>query len=297
MSIDALTIVGERINPGFKSSKALLDAKDLDGLAALAVDQVQKGATYLTINVGEHASVDDPRFLLAVIQAVQDAVDVPLSFDYPHQSVQRLCLETYDPAKANGHKPIVNSIAEARWDMLELVGIQPFKLVMMASERCEGDAMIPNRNAPEVHQTAKRMVSMLMEKHDQFEMDDMIIDVSLASLGADTEGLTRMAVDSIKAIGADRELDGTHRLVGLSNLSIMLPKLATDGSLLKVGLESAFLTETMPHGLDMVLGTPGRDYQILPDDNFILQGFREAIALDGFDTLMRVQELYTAAVL
>ena len=72
----------------------------------------------------------------------------------------------------------------------------------------------------------------------------------------------------------------------------MLPSKAADGSPLKVQLDSAFLTRTMPHGLDTVLGTPGRDYRILPEDNFVLKGFDEAIALGGFESIMRIQQLY-----
>ncbi len=81
-------------------------------------------------------------------------------------------------------------------------------------------------------------------------------------------------------------------IVGLSNLSIMLPSKAADGSPLKVQLDSAFLTRTMPYGLDTILGTPGRDYRILPEDNFVLKGFDEAISLGGFESIMRIQQLY-----
>jgi hypothetical protein len=48
----------------------------------------------------------------------------------------------------------------------------------------------------------------------------------------------------------------------------------------------------LPLGLDTILGTAGRDYQILDDDNFVNCGFREALELDGFETILRVQQLY-----
>jgi len=81
-------------------------------------------------------------------------------------------------------------------------------------------------------------------------------------------------------------------MVGLSNLGIMLPKEAADGSRLNVKVESAFLTMTMPLGLDMILGTPGRDYQILPEDDFVYGVFRQTITADGFDALVNVKQLY-----
>lgn len=290
-SIDDLTIIGERINPGFKSSKALLDAKDLDGIRQLAVLQEEKGAQYLTINVGT-AAADDPGFLVDVIREVQEAVDLPLSFDYPNKEVQQTCLETYDQEKANGRKPVVNSVSELRLEMLDLIGSQPFQVVLMASERVENGEKIANSTAEEVHATARRLTEQVMQRGGEMEHDDIFIDVSLGPLSADTEGITRQAIDSIRLIGADPDLKGIHTIVGLSNLSVMLPKSALDGSLLKVQLESAFLTMAMPLGLDTILGTAGRDYQILDDDNFVYVGFKEALGLGGFETILRVQELY-----
>jgi cobalamin-dependent methionine synthase I len=295
MPIENLTIIGERINPGFASSKALLDAEDLAGLQALAVSQVQKGARYLTINVGERAA-NHLDFLAKLIRAVQAVVEVPLSFDYPHESVQELCLKTYDPAKARGRKPIVNSVSELRLEMLDglkhLLEIQPFRLVLMASERLEAGHPEPNRTAEEIAHTAKRLARRILDDGCGFTPDDLLIDVSLCPLASDTDGQTRRAIEAIKLIGSDPALRGVHQMVGLSNLGILLPKLALDGSRLSVKLESAFLTLTMPHGLDTILGTPGRDYQLLPEDDFVFRGFKEAISLDGFETILRLQQLY-----
>lgn len=290
-SIDNLTIIGERINPGFKSSKALLDAKDLDGIQQLAVLQQEKGAKYLTINVGTAAS-EDPEFLVDVIHKVQDAADLPLSFDYPNKEVQQICLENYDPGKAKGRKPIMNSVSELRMEMLDLIESQPCKVVLMASERVENGEKIANTTAEEVHTTAKRLTEQVMQRSGDMENDDIFVDVSLGPLSADTEGITRQAIDSIRLIGADPDLEGIHTIVGLSNLSVMLPKLALDGSLLKVQLESSFLTMAMPLGLDTILGTAGRNYQILDEDNFVYTGFKEALELGGFESILRVQELY-----
>ncbi|MBI24278.1 MAG: dihydropteroate synthase DHPS [Roseibacillus sp.] len=291
MSIENLIIIGERINPGFKTSKNMLDCKDLDGIQQLAVSQTVKGAHYLTINVGT-AATNDPEFLCEVIRKVQEVTDLPLAFDYPNRSVQEVCLETYDPAKAGGRKPIVNSVSELRMEMLDLIGMKPFQMVLMASERLENGEEIPNTTPEEVHATARRLAEQVMQRGGAMTMDDLFIDVSLGPLSADMEGMTRRAIDSIRLIGADSDLRGVHTVVGLSNFSVLLPKLAVDGSLLKIQLESAFLTMALPLGLDTILGTAGRDYQILDDDNFVNCGFREALELDGFETILRVQQLY-----
>jgi 5-methyltetrahydrofolate--homocysteine methyltransferase len=294
MTIENLNIIGERINPGFKSTKLLFDNQDVAGIQQLAVDQVSKGASYLNINIGDLA-LKKPEFMVAVIKAVQEVVSVPLSFDFPNAEVQELCLRTYDPGKANGALPIVNSISELRWEMLELLKICPCRFILMASEREEGGQRIANKTAEEVYQTAARMTRKILSSGYGLTTDDLFVDVSIGPIGADMEGLTRMAVESIHKIGSDPELKGIHMSVGLSNSSIMLPKEAGDGSLLKPQIESAFLTLTVPYGLDTVLGTAGRDYNLLPEDNLVMRGVREAIGLDGIDAILRIQQIYQAA--
>ena len=67
-----LTIISDRINPGFKSTRALLDAGDLPGLQGLARQQVAAGASALDFTIGPRAK-DDPQFLTEAIRAVQRA--------------------------------------------------------------------------------------------------------------------------------------------------------------------------------------------------------------------------------
>ena len=51
--------------------------------------------------------------------------------------------------------------------------------------------------------------------------------------------------------------------MGLSNFTVMLPPKRADGSPVKGPLESAFLTKAMPLGLDMVIGSVKRNYELL----------------------------------
>ena len=134
----------------------------------------------------------------------------------------------------------------------------------MASERLENGKALPNLAAEEVAETARRLALRIVNDRCGFTLDDLLIDVSLCPIASDSEGHTKRAIEAIRLIGRDSELRGVHLMVGLSNLGIMLPKLALDGSRLSTKLESAFLTLTVPHGLDTILATPGRDYQILP---------------------------------
>jgi len=291
MSFKNLKIIGERINPGFKSSLKLIEDQDIAGIQQLAVKQVENGATYININVG-NGVIEDQGFMKDVIRGVQEVVSVPLSFDFPNVEVQKVFLNCYDQKKAMGGKPIVNSISELRMEMMQLYDVRDFKMILMASERNENGVMSPNKTSDEVLDTTLRMVENIRRAYPAITLSDIFIDVSVSPIGADVEGLVKMAIESIRKIGTHSELDSIHMSVGLSNISVMLPNTALDGSNLKLGLESAFLTETVPYGLDTILATPGRKYQMLDEDNFVLKGFRNAINAEGYDSLMEIQSLY-----
>ena len=287
-----IKIIGERINPGFKSSKALFDNSDLPGIQALAVRQAEAGASYLNVNIGPRA-LADPVFLTEAIRAIQAVVPLPLSFDVPSVQTHELCLQTYDPARANGALPIVNSITEHRWDAMRLYRQRPFKVIVMASERVEDGIAKNNKTAADIAGTARRAALRLRQDHGM-ALDDIIIDLSVSAIVADTEGLNRSTLEAVKLIGSDPDLKGLHMMGGLSNIGQQLPPKAADGSDLKHGLENAFLTLAVPYGFDMVLGTPWRGYVPLPDDNFVLTAYKNFLEQNGSNALRAVRKLYKA---
>ena len=286
------TIIGDRINPGFRSTKALLDAGDMAGVQALAKRQVDAGAAALDFTIGPRAT-DDPQFLVEVIRAVQAAVTVPIRFDYPEYAVQEVCLKAYDADQARGAKPIINSMAETRWSMVELLQIRPCRVMLMASERLEDGIGKPNRTAAEIAGTAKRAALRLAREHG-LALDDVIVDVSISALIADTAGMNREALAAIGLIGSDPELKGIHISGGLSNIAQQLPPKAADGSDLRLQLECAFLTLARPLGMDTVLATPWRGFQTLSEDNYVLGVFKQVLQASGTDVLRQVRKLYRA---
>ena len=286
------TIIGDRINPGFRSTKALLDAGDMAGVQALAKRQVDAGAAALDFTIGPRAT-DDPQFLVEVIRAVQAAVTVPICFDYPEYAVQEVCLKAYDADRARGAKPIINSMAETRWSMVELLQIRPCRVMLMASERLEDGIGKPNRTAAEIVGTAKRAALRLAREHG-LALDDVIVDVSISALIADTAGMNREALAAIGLIGSDPELKGIHISGGLSNIAQQLPPKAADGSDLRLQLECAFLTLARPLGMDTVLATPWRGFQTLSEDNYVLGVFKQVLQASGTDVLRQVRKLYRA---
>ena len=291
MPIPGLSIIGERINPGFRSTKALFDNEDIKGIQDLAVRQAKAGATYLNVNAGDKA-ISDPRFMVEIVRAIQQVVNLPLSLDCPDFAVQEAALEAYDQDKSGGRKPLVNSISESRWELAELLKIRPCKAILMSSEQVRDGKMVHNRTGAEVHEVARRMAERLKDGGYGVANDDLFVDVSICTLAADTEGLIKMALEGIRAVRDDPALAGIHIMGGLSNLPQHLPDKAADGSDLKFQLECAFLTVAMPVGFDTVLGTPWREYGLLPEDNFVLREFRRIIELRESDALMAIVDLY-----
>jgi cobalamin-dependent methionine synthase I len=285
------TIIGDRINPGFKATKQLVEDQNLAGLQALAVRQVETGADALDFTLGPDARFD-AEFLKDAIVAVQEAVDAPLCFDYPESETQRLCLNAYDPGKAGGAVPIINSIAETRWEMVDLLRIQPCKITMMVSERLEDGAAKPNQTAEEMATTAKRTALRLRDENG-VPLDDIIIDVSLAAVAGDMEGHNQEALHAMALIRNDPDLAGIHITGGIINLGGLLPPKAADGSSLREQVECAFLTLAQPLGMDTIIGTPWRDFRFLPDDSYVLCVLKEILDARGMDVMRKVRKLYT----
>jgi 5-methyltetrahydrofolate--homocysteine methyltransferase len=288
-----IKIIGERINPGFKSSKILFDNEDIAGLQALAVRQAESGAWYQDINIGARA-LTDSAFMAEVIRAVQSVVTTPLTFDFPSAEVQEVCLKTYDRTRAAGQMPMINSITEHRWNLMDLhKHFGPFKVIVMASERVEDGVAKGNKTAEEIYATAKRCA---MRLHHEYGMakNDILIDVSVSAIIADTTGLNRATLEAIKLIHNDPDLKGTFVMGGLTNIAQQMPKKAADGSELKHMLESAFLTLAVPFGFSAILGTPWKRHYPLPEENYVLAAYKNFLGQTGSNALRAVRKFYKA---
>jgi 5-methyltetrahydrofolate--homocysteine methyltransferase len=288
-----IKIIGDRINPGFKSTKVLLDNEDLAGVQALAVRQVDAGASALDVTIGPRGSTDFP-FLVKVVRAIQEAVTVPLCFDSPSKPVQEICLKNYDRARAGGKSALINSITEQRWELMDLYKpFGPFQVIVMASERMEDGAAKSNKTADEIASTARR-AAMRLQKDYGMALDDIFIDVSVSAVVADTTGLHRATLEAVRVLHADPQLKGLHIMGGLTNIGQQLPPKAADGSDLKLSLECAFLTLAVPLGFDTVLSTPWRAYHPLPDDNHVLKVYKNILEQTGSNALRAVRKIYRA---
>ena len=288
MPMPGLTLIGESINDSVPSTKKIFDANDIGGLLDLAQSQDQKGADYLDVNVGARS----PEFMTGLVLAIQRITAKPLSIDTPDPGLARAGLLVYDPAKAGGRRPILNSISPLRTGLFDLAAIRPFVPILMACERMEDGEGRPNRTAEETHRTARTLIEEARRRIPGFANDQAIIDPGISPIGADHEGQLKRVLESLALIHADPFFAGVHVSVGLSNFTVMLPSKRADGTPVKGPLESAFLTLAMPLGLDTIIGSTVRKYEILPEGHPALVCLRDVLSLEGFDAIMRVKEFY-----
>jgi len=261
----------------------------MDGLLALARMQDESGAACIDVNVG----LRSPEFMADLVRRIQQVTAKPLSIDTPDAEIARAGLAAYDPARAGGKKPILNSISPLRLGMFELLAVRPFRPILLISERMEGGASRPCRTAEETCEAARFLLAAARKAPVPLTNDDCIFDPGIAPIGSDAEGNLNRLVAAMQRIHADPDFAGVHMSVGLSNFTVMLRPKRADGSPVKGPLESAFLTKAMPLGLDMIVGSVKRHYELLPSDHPAMQCLEDCLARPGFDAIMRVREFYS----
>jgi len=289
MAIEGLKIIGETINDSVPSTHALFESGDVAGLLELARLQDEKGAAYIDVNVGKRS----PELMADLVKRVQEVTRKPLSIDTPDPEIAQAGLEAYDPDRAGGEKPILNSISVLRLEMFDLCAVRPFKPILLISEHLVDGKSGPCQTAEQTYQAARFLRDQARAPGREMANDDLIFDPGIAPIGTDCEGNLKRLVTAMAMMHDDPDLQGVHMSVGLSNFTVMLPPKRADGSPVKSPLESAFLTKTMPLGLDMIVGSVKRKYRLLPRDHPAMVCLEDALQADGFDVIMRVKEFYS----
>ncbi len=290
MAIPGLTIIGESINDSVPSTKKLFDENDIPGLLELARSQDEKGAAWIDVNVGSRP----PAFMADLVRRIQSVTAKPLSIDTPDPAIAEAGLGAFELGRTGGKRPILNSISPLRLPMFDLWAVRPFIPILMSSERFERGASCAsaNRTAEETRQTARMLLEEARRRVPDFSNDQAIIDPGIAPIGSDCEGQLKRVLDSLALIHDDPFFAGVHMSVGLSNFTVMLPSKTKGGASVKGPLESAFLTLAMPRGLDTIIGSTVRKYEILPAGHPALCCLEDILKLEGFDTLMRLKAFY-----
>ncbi len=290
MSLAGLTLIGESINDSVPSTHTLFEEQNIEGIVELARLQAASGANYVDVNIGPRS----PGLMAEVIRRIQEHIAAPLSIDTPDPAIAAAGIEAYDPGRAGGKIPVLNSISVARREMFDLYRTQPFIPILLITDGLdESGESIMNKTAEQMHATAMSLLDFARKKMGPLPNDAFILDPGILPIASDSKGDLKRLLDALTLLHRDAGLAGVHRSVGLSNFTTMLPSKKPDGSPVKGPLENAFLTMAMPLGLDMVIGSVKRKYAMLPETDPALQCLREVLTLEGVDVITRVMMYYS----
>ena len=280
MPLKGLTIIGEKINASLSKIEKILKSHDYAKIQRIAKKQAIKGAHYIDVNVG----LSPKQELEIIIKSIQSITTIPLSIDDANPLKLQAGLDAYNIDKSNG-LPILNSATEARSDaVFSLRKKKPCQVVILISERLENSRLHTNTTAKESYQTAKRLYNKALDY--DFKPEHIFFDPGAIVLASDYENKINIDLDTIKMINLDPELQQTHMLVGLSNLTQQLPKKT------KLPLQNAFLTLAMKNGLDTIIGSASRKHEILNKDNEYVNFLNQFLDADGYKKLRVLRKLY-----
>lgn len=274
-----IKIIAESLNDSVPTTHELYESQNFEGIKELVQFQDSQGAAYIDVNVGS-LSAD---FFSEVIRCVQSATSKPLALDSPDPAMIEAGLRVYDESVG---LPILNSISPLRKELFELYPLKKFRPILLISEGESGAC----HSADESIESARLLLSEAQKAG--IPNTDLIFDPGAAPIGSDSEGNLARLLETMRRLHDDPVFAGFHASVGLSNFTVMLPPKRKDGSPVKSPLASAFLTRTMPLGMDYVIGSVKRKYEILPDDHPAMQCFDDCARLGGFDSIMRVRKFY-----
>ena len=237
VTVDGITVVGERINPtGKKRFQQALREGDMNYVLEQAVSQAEAGAQILDVNVGA-PGVDEPVLMEQVVKALQSVTSLPLQLDSSNVEALARGLRVY-----NG-KPIVNS---TNGEPEKLAAILPLckkygaAIVGLAIDEKGIQPKAADRVA-----IARRITEAALAAG--IPREDIYIDCLTLTASAQQEDV----LATVQALEACKRELGVRTVLGVSNISFGLP--------CRTYLNTTFLTMAMYAGLDLAIMNPSSE--------------------------------------
>ena len=234
VTVDGITVVGERINPtGKKRFQQALREGDMNYVLEQAVSQAEAGAQILDVNVGA-PGVDEPVLMEQVVKALQSVTSLPLQLDSSNVEALARGLRVY-----NG-KPIVNS---TNGEPEKLAAILPLckkygaAIVGLAIDEKGIQPKAADRVA-----IARRITEAALAAG--IPREDIYIDCLTLTASAQQEDV----LATVQALEACKKELGVRTVLGVSNISFGLPN--------REAVTRTFLTMALENGLDLPIINP-----------------------------------------
>lgn len=233
-----MLIIGENIHIISPRVREAVANRDTEAIQSLALSQVEHGAQILDLNIGPQKR-QGPAVMEWIVGAVQEAVDVGLSFD----TTNLAAIET--GLKLARQKAMINSTS-AEPERLEKVpavaaeyGAQLIALMM-------GKAGIPVTAEERVAIAIEQLVPRAMEVG--IPMEDLFLDPLVLTVAGCQEYCPH-AVEAVRYVKQGMD-PAPMTVCGLSNVSNNVP--AEDRSL----LNRVYLVKLMAVGIDAAIADP-----------------------------------------
>lgn len=227
-------IVGERINPTEKNNlKEALLSGNFDSILREAVDQKDKGANLLDINVGL-PELDEKALMVKAIKEIQGIVSLPLQIDSVNPEVIEAAVRV-----CNG-RPIINSVNGEKKSMEAIFPIaKKYGCLVVALTLDEKG--IPHTAEERLH-IAEKIINTAAEYG--ISKDDLIVDTLVLTASAQQKDVQ----ETIKGLRLVKEKLGVKTTLGISNVSFGLPA--------RENLNRTYLATALGAGLDAPIMDP-----------------------------------------
>ena len=233
-----MLIIGENIHIIAPQVKEAIAARDTAAIQRLAIEQVENGAGILDLNIGPQKK-EGPEVMRWMVEAVQEVVDVPLSFDTTNLEAIRTGLRM---AK---HKGMVNSTS-AQPQRLEEVPPLAAEFGARLVALTMGQSGIPMTAEERVALAIETLIPRALEVG--IPMEDLYLDPLLMTVSGCQE-YCPPAIEAVRYIKQGMD-PAPMTTCGLSNVSNQVP--ADRRSL----LNRVYLAMLMAVGLDSAIGDP-----------------------------------------
>ena len=237
VTVDSITVVGERINPtGKKRFQQALREGDMNYVLEQAVSQAEAGAQILDVNVGA-PGVDEPVLMEQVVKALQSVTSLPLQLDSSNVEALARGLRVY-----NG-KPIVNSTNGEPEKLAAILPLCKKYGAAIVGLAIDGKGIQPK--AADRVAIARRITEAALAAG--IPREDIYIDCLTLTASAQQEDV----LATVQALEACKKELGVRTVLGVSNISFGLP--------CRTYLNTTFLTMAMYAGLDLAIMNPSSE--------------------------------------
>ena len=235
VTVDGITVVGERINPtGKKRLQQALRDGDLDYVVSQGISQQEQGADILDVNVGL-PEIDEVKIIQQATEQLQGSTLLPLQIDSTDPAAVEAAVRRY------AGKPIINSVNGKQQIMDEI-----FPLVAHYGTNVVG-LTLDEGGIPDTAEARFAIAERIVAEAARYGIgpDRILIDCLVMTASTNQ----RQAEQILRAMSLCKERLGVKCALGVSNISFGLPA--------RPLLGSVFLAAAFGAGLDAPIMNPG----------------------------------------